>query len=601
MLTKLYYNPVISIQKYTGQSLSFVHFTHSNNQKEVETSTPPHSPRSTLFAYVPMVLSSGYEMMVQYVMSLKELLATASFKIFRRGKDYYDNNMISSYSVDTRTKSIVAHVKGKGSGAPYEVRIELDLHEAVSDHSCSCPFTSEPLCKHEVAVLLAALEGVPSSLSPLEYDFDARTNALLPENESERYRIALSEIIDGRMMQGYLDDEACWTVSTRLREELCTFQRDTNHSRVSVLRYTLEMLSAINRLEGNADDYHEGLSDLQQLCFENLSEIVDDFVSSPRDDDGLALYQELIEKAEEEFSIDLQEPLYEIAARWGDLDEGWFLLASLKRLADAEAHEPAPTWGRLVPMNTLLYYRYLKMFDFTQSQQFQKDNLRIPEIRADAIEMALVAEDFSYAEKLCLDGIAQEDKATSWKTKPYLERLVETYTLSNNRSDEAKLVHTASELCFGFKDANHYETLKNASISLGTWDDNRESILAKVVATFPAHQATNILLNEHEWQGALLLVQKNRSLVYQFFRELNPYFPQEIAACFQADIEDFTRYASYNGKYDDLCNKLLTMTEACGTDAVLPLINMLQTTYKQRRNMQKDLRYLTAFMKYKTP
>lgn len=154
-------------------------------------------------------------------------------------------------------------------------------------------------------------------------------------------------------------------------------------------------------------------------------------------------------------------------------------------------------------------------------------------------------------------------------------------------------------LCFDFKDKNHYETLKNVYLSLGAWEENRESTLTKVIETFSPNDAIVILLEENEWQGALLLIQNNLNLVYRFFRELNLYFPQEIAICFKTDIENFTKQASYNGKYDDLCDKLLAMVEACGVDTVSPLINTLQTTYKQRRNMQKDLRYLLAFMKYK--
>lgn len=530
---------------------------------------------------------------------MRELLATASFKIFRRGKDYYDNNMISSYSVDTRTKSIVARVKGNGVEAPYEIRIELGVQKNVSAYSCSCPFESEPLCKHEVAVLLAALEGIPRSLSPLSYDFTAHENINLLENESEQYRIALSEIISGRMTQGFLDDEACWTLSTRLQEELHSFQNDTNHSRVSVFRYTLEMLSAVDGLEGDADDYHGGLYDLKQLCLQSLRNIADTFIDSPHDGDCFTCYQELIQKAEREFSIDLQEPLYEIAVSWSALDKGELLLASLKKLADTEDKEPAPTWGRLVPTFKLLYYRYLKIYDIEQSQLFLKSSLQIPEFREFAIEAAIEAEDFSYAEELCLGGIAQEDESTSWKTKPYYERLIQIYSLSNSRTAENKLICTASVLCFDFRDAHHYETLKNAYVAFDVWEENREQALTKVVEILNPGEAIEILLEESEWRGALLLVQKNPNLVYRFFAELGERFPQEIAACFKADIENSTRHASYNGKYDDLCEKLLTMVEACGVDTVLPLINKLQTTYKQRRNMQKDLSYLLAFMKYK--
>ena len=531
-------------------------------------------------------------------MDLKKLLATASFAIFRRGKDYYDNNMISSYSIDTQTKSFMARVKGTSISAPYEIHIELDSSGNVKSHSCSCPFTSEPLCKHEVAILLAALEGAPNSLSPLEYDFSARASLVAPENESKLYQAALSELITARMTQNYLDDEACWTLSTRLREELSSFQGDTNHSRVSILRYTLEMLSAIDDLDGNADDYHGGLSDLQQLCLENLRNIVHDFVASPSNDDCLTYYQELLNKTEE-LSIDLQEPLYEIVAQWGTLDKGKALLASLKKLADAEDNEPAPTWEHFMPTNTLRYYHYLKIFDFAQSQQFQKNNLHIPEIREDAIETALATEDFFYAEKLCLEGMAQDAKGASWKNKPYYEQLIRVYTLSNNRAAEEKLVRVAYLLCFDLKDKNHYETLKNAYLSLGTWEENRGNTLIKVTEVLNPNDAISILLEENEWREALLLMQKNPCLVYQFSKELNLYFPQEVAACFKADIEHSTKRASYNGRYDNLCDKLLIMAEVCGVDTVLPLINTLQITYRQRRNMQKDLRYLLAFLKYK--
>ena len=96
--------------------------------------------------------------------------------------------------------------------------------------------------------------------------------------------------------------------------------------------------------------------------------------------------------------------------------EGKRLFASLKKLANAEDKEPALSWGYIVPTSALRYCRYLKIFGFVQSQQFQKNNLHIPEIRKDAIETAIATEDFLYAEKLCLEGIAQNAKTVSWKT-----------------------------------------------------------------------------------------------------------------------------------------------------------------------------------------
>ncbi|MEW6127207.1 MAG: SWIM zinc finger family protein [Acidobacteriota bacterium] len=80
-----------------------------------------------------------------------QLRALATAKVFARGKDYYDQGLISATALEGMS------LRGECQGSdpePYAVRITLDKNGVV-DSDCDCPYEYEGVCKHAVALLLA--------------------------------------------------------------------------------------------------------------------------------------------------------------------------------------------------------------------------------------------------------------------------------------------------------------------------------------------------------------------------------------------------------------------------------------------------------------
>ncbi len=169
--------------------------------------------------------------------------------------------------------------------------------------------------------------------------------------------------------------------------------------------------------------------------------------------------------------------------------------------------------------------------------------------------------------------------------------------------EEAELIsfnrHSKSAYLTDKGRESFYRVLKETHQKRGTWVESRRSVLAKVVDRFSPEGAIRILLEEDEMQAALSVLRKVPNLVYRYGEVFGPRCSNEICAAFVEDIRNSTRFASHNGKYHELCEKLIVMEKVCGVGAVLPVIEELQQTYRQRRNMQKDLRNLESYMKYK--
>ncbi|SEM96107.1 MULTISPECIES: DEAD/DEAH box helicase [unclassified Candidatus Frackibacter] len=76
-------------------------------------------------------------------------------KIFRRGRNYYNENRIFDYNVlplNNDKYQILAKVEGTRD---YQVEIDLALEgsDLYFENECTCPYDWGPVCKHEVAVL----------------------------------------------------------------------------------------------------------------------------------------------------------------------------------------------------------------------------------------------------------------------------------------------------------------------------------------------------------------------------------------------------------------------------------------------------------------
>ncbi|WP_052652825.1 DDE-type integrase/transposase/recombinase [Planococcus massiliensis] len=87
-------------------------------------------------------------------MNLNNLKTTVPAKLYKRGLDYFEQDFIEQLTEDAPNRW---HALVMGT-RDYEVSVNLTKDGTIVGSYCTCPFESDSLCKHEVAVCLAICE-----------------------------------------------------------------------------------------------------------------------------------------------------------------------------------------------------------------------------------------------------------------------------------------------------------------------------------------------------------------------------------------------------------------------------------------------------------
>lgn len=88
------------------------------------------------------------------VMNLNNLKTTVPAKLYKRGLDYYNQGFVEQLTEDAPNRW---HALVSGT-QDYEVSVNLRKDGTIVGSYCTCPFESDSLCKHEIAVCLAIRE-----------------------------------------------------------------------------------------------------------------------------------------------------------------------------------------------------------------------------------------------------------------------------------------------------------------------------------------------------------------------------------------------------------------------------------------------------------
>lgn len=87
-------------------------------------------------------------------MNLNNLKTYVPAKLYERGLDYFEQDFVEQLTEDAPNRW---HALVMGT-RDYEVSVNLAKDGTIVGSYCTCPFESDSLCKHEVAVCLAIRE-----------------------------------------------------------------------------------------------------------------------------------------------------------------------------------------------------------------------------------------------------------------------------------------------------------------------------------------------------------------------------------------------------------------------------------------------------------
>lgn len=88
------------------------------------------------------------------LMNINNLKTTVPAKLYERGLDYFEQDFVEQLTEDAPNRG---HALVTGT-QDYEVSVNLAKDGTIVGSYCTCPFESDSLCKHEVAVCLAIRE-----------------------------------------------------------------------------------------------------------------------------------------------------------------------------------------------------------------------------------------------------------------------------------------------------------------------------------------------------------------------------------------------------------------------------------------------------------
>lgn len=224
------------------------------------------------------------------------------------------------------------------------------------------------------------------------------------------------------------------------------------------------------------------------------------------------------------------------------------------------------------------------------ADQFMNDNLRYDGIRRIAIQNSIGKNDYTYAEKLCLDKINASDRDYHW-TREWYNMLFDVYLKTGEKDKQAVL---AEDLLVNKKDTKYYAVLKNLLTEKGKWEAEYPSLLERLGQNLPYHQYLEILSTEGETRRLLDVLRIHPSSVFDYGKRLSAEFPKETYELCLDEIRKQTAEADNRIKYKKVCGIIKKLFEFGGITETVSVIGELKEKYPRRPAMLEELDFLAA-------
>ena len=222
----------------------------------------------------------------------------------------------------------------------------------------------------------------------------------------------------------------------------------------------------------------------------------------------------------------------------------------------------------------------------TAANRFIAENLRFPRIREIAFDEAVKQEDFTEAERLCIDALSPSDQCESVKqwggyssrVSPWLYKL---YSVHEAIDDLEKMAATARAILFK-GDLAYYDKLKSLLMVQDAWNASYAELLVECKAELPSFQYMEILAKEGELVLLMEQVRQHPHSIYSYGEMLAQEYPAEIAALFVGEIRKNAEAAYGRESYRRVCSSMQVFSKAGYRDEALDLIDDLRIRYKRK-------------------
>ena len=319
-----------------------------------------------------------------------------------------------------------------------------------------------------------------------------------------------------------------------------------------------------------------------EYCIEIMSDIADAANSNEEKEHIFGQCIMLSEiKDGKDYGADYEDELLGIAAKLVTLDNRAELEDALNRVEV----------NRLEESIVLIQLGIIQKFDGAEAtQEFINENLRFQKIREMAYETAMLHEDFTEGERLCVEAIATE--ARSYGISPWMYRL---FTVYEKAASVDEMVEAARKIVF-LGNMEYYDKLKSLLIECGTWDNGYRDFLRECEARMHYMYYMKVLAKEREYTLLLGQLKKHTREIYVYGELLAKEYPADVLGIYINQINREAKTATKRSMYKSVCENIASFAKMGYHSDAIDLILGFQMAYRHRPAFIDELNLLNAYL-----
>ncbi|WP_142828066.1 SWIM zinc finger family protein [Planococcus soli] len=546
-------------------------------------------------------------------MNLSNLKTTVPAKLYKRGLDYFEQDFVEQLTEDApnRWHALVAGTRD------YEVSVNLTKDGTIVGSYCTCPFESDSLCKHEVAVCLAIREYKEENgstavdvLTQLKTLKKAELLEILEElvekqpsvqlyltekfsdssdmNEEKARRI-IRKSVSRASRSGFID----WDRPDQALEgvlEVLEYMDglDSQQDAEKIIRLSLIIIKECTEILGIADS---SSGDISSVIYESLEKV----------DDALAQWPEDLDRATVDRMLNLLYPHILFGLEQDMTDAPSSLLESV--LQWNESSDFTDKFYDFIEKVIGSKEMQNKSFDY-EEERFRRCQLRVlqqqgdkeaveafyvkhhhySEIRKAQTLQALVAGEFEKVIRLCeesegldanLPGLLQD-----WKEL--------RFAAYEGMGSTAEMIDLSFE--FALQGEGKYYVKLKSLVDVEQWSEKLELLLAEMKTSprsLPLY--LEILIDEKRLEELLDYCRSNVSAIEYLYPHLLADYPHEVNEIYTTYIYRLIERASNRKAYWTACQRIKDFQQALGAEAAAGLIEELKFMYPKRIALLDEL------------
>lgn len=536
--------------------------------------------------------------------------------LLARGADYFERGLVKELAEES-PNHWYARVAGTED---YHVSVYVNNAGTILSSSCTCPFESDTLCKHEIAVCLAIsdapakkdvnnigeadvfqhLKGLKKAelleilkelidQQPAVNSFLAGKFAKAGEMDEEAAKRIIRQSAARAMRRGFIEwdkveqaMEGAWQVQDYI--STLDFQADGEQ----MICLNLVVAQECTKLLEQADDSAGLIGAVISVSIGMIDEVMERWPEDLDNETADEILQLL--KAHTLFHVrcdmtDAAVLLVEAAMNWSvRFDAGKKIYDFIETIVTSEA----------VKNKT---YRYeeerLRMFQlmilYQQNDEgtleaFIETHREYPAIRKVQLSLVMEAGDFDKAIQLC-EAYEQLDGRFAGLVLDWKMQRFEAYQKAGRQDDMAAL---AFELAASGKE-EYYQLLKEM-VPEEEWPKTVDSLLSQLGGGYWEEALyVNILISEGMTENLLEHCRSDLREIEALYPHLIEQHPHEVNELFTAYIYHLIRTANGRKQYRGACGKIKKYGQVFGTEAASNLIEEIRFAYPKRPALLDEL------------